>query len=75
MFMDSSIPIPPNTPPFLKERLDYLQELYDSTDKNHDLLWDNYWESVESKIKQAHLSGKLSRKDAIQLFNRYGLYD
>ena len=62
----------------LKMTVDYLahlQELYDSKEPNHDLLWDMYWEAAESGIKNACCEGRISRKDANQLFRRYGLFD
>lgn len=75
MYMDSDIPIPEKLPQYIIDDLKHLQELYDSKEPNHDLLWDLYWEGVESGIKNACCEGQISKKDANQLFRRYGLFD
>ncbi len=61
------------TPDYLLEDFKKLKELYDSTEKNHDLYWDMYWEGVEASIKAAYLDGTISQADALQLFARYGI--
>ena len=75
MFMDPRILIPEHLPQYILDDLAHLQELYDSKEPNHDLLWDMYWEAAESGIKNACCEGRISRKDANQLFRRYGLFD
>ena len=39
MYMDSDIPIPEKLPQYIIDDLEHLQELYDSKEPNHDLLW------------------------------------
>lgn len=56
MYIDESIPIPASTPDYLLEDFKKLKELYDSTEKNHDL----YWEGGEASIKAAYLDGTIS---------------
>ena len=73
MYIDESIPIPASAPDYLLEDFKKLKELYDSTEKNHDLYWDMYWEGVEASIKAAYLDGTISQADALQLFARYGI--
>ena len=69
MFIDFDIPIPPNTPKPILEDLEELQRLYDAGDWCY---FDLKWEGVESRIKNAMLVGKLSKKDGYALFHRYG---
>ena len=75
MFMDSRVSIPKGTPKDIRQSLDYLQELFDSDEEGHDILWDNFWEGVETDIKEAVGSGRLSEHDARQIFKRYGFFD
>jgi len=70
LYIDPDIPIPANMPKPLLEELELLQKYYDTDD------WFNYgllFDSVEGTIKSYHLTGRIRRKDAVQLFHRYGI--
>jgi hypothetical protein len=70
LFIDPDIDIPPNMPKPLLEDLERLQKYYDADDwSNFELVFD----SVDSRIKSYNLTGRISRKDAVQLFHRYGI--
>lgn len=72
MFMDPRVPIPSGTPRNIRYELDELQEFFDAGD---DLSWDTLWEGVETDIKEAVGCGRLSERDARQIFKRYGFFD
>ena len=70
MFYDESIPLPPHTPKILLEDDRVLKEYYDKGDW---ISFDMYVEGVETTIKSCHLTGKLTRSEALQIMRRYGI--
>ena len=71
MYIDENIPIPPNMPRMLQEDFAILQDYYDKGDWPH---FDMYWEGVEGQIKSFHLTGRITKQEALQLMHRYGIY-
>lgn len=71
MYIDESIPLPSNLPKILVNDFAVLQEYYDNEDW---ISFDIYWEGVEATVKACHIAGTLTRKDALQIMHRYGIY-
>ena len=69
MYIDKAIKINDKIPAQLKIDLNEVDRLYNNNDEIHaECLLD----SLEGDIKECVASGRLSREEGIQLFQRYG---
>ena len=69
-YVDETIPIPDNMP---KQLLELLDEIMEARERDDMANFDCLVQYLEANVKSWHLVGRISKKDALQLMDRFGI--